>query len=135
MEREEKEKVKKREKKLEDEETLQQATWVKYTFPIKHQVCRKCLIIFKPHMQRRNFNLSYTTAFEKHDSLLCLMLVFICDHESSSVLSTIIYQYTNFVCLSLFSSLLFYFPALCKGVEAERRGVSHHRLRGLELDK
>lgn len=38
MEREEKEKVKKREKKLEDEETLQQATWVKYTFPIKHQV-------------------------------------------------------------------------------------------------
>lgn len=39
IEREEKEKVKKREKKLEDEETLQQATWVKYTFPIKHQVC------------------------------------------------------------------------------------------------
>lgn len=38
VEREEKEKVKKREKKLEDEETLQQATWVKYTFPIKHQV-------------------------------------------------------------------------------------------------
>lgn len=38
MEREEKEKIKKREKKLEDEETLQQATWVKYTFPIKHQV-------------------------------------------------------------------------------------------------
>lgn len=41
IEREEKEKVKKREKKLEDEETLQQATWVKYTFPIKHQVCLK----------------------------------------------------------------------------------------------
>ena len=40
MEREEKEKVKKREKKLEDEETMQQATWVKYTFPIKHQVPR-----------------------------------------------------------------------------------------------
>lgn len=40
MEREEKEKVKRREKKLEDEETLQQATWVKYTIPIKHQV--KC---------------------------------------------------------------------------------------------
>lgn len=39
IEREEKEKVKKREKKLEDEETMQQATWVKYTFPIKHQVC------------------------------------------------------------------------------------------------
>lgn len=39
VEREEKEKVKKREKKLEDEETMQQATWVKYTFPIKHQVC------------------------------------------------------------------------------------------------
>lgn len=38
VEREEKEKVKKREKKLEDEETMQQATWVKYTFPIKHQV-------------------------------------------------------------------------------------------------
>lgn len=43
IEREEKEKVKKREKKLEDEETMQQATWVKYTFPIKHQVCAsKC---------------------------------------------------------------------------------------------
>lgn len=38
MEREEKEKGKKREKKLEDEEILQQATWVKYTIPIKHQV-------------------------------------------------------------------------------------------------
>lgn len=38
IEREDKEKVKKREKKLEDEETLQQATWVKYTIPIKHQV-------------------------------------------------------------------------------------------------
>lgn len=38
MEREEKEKVKKREKKLEEEETMLQATWVKYTFPIKHQV-------------------------------------------------------------------------------------------------
>lgn len=38
MEREDKEKVKKKEKKLEDEETLQQATWVKYTIPIKHQV-------------------------------------------------------------------------------------------------
>lgn len=38
IEREEKEKVKKREKKLEEEETMQQATWVKYTFPIKHQV-------------------------------------------------------------------------------------------------
>uniref|UniRef100_A0AAZ3R912 Bromodomain PHD finger transcription factor n=1 Tax=Oncorhynchus tshawytscha TaxID=74940 RepID=A0AAZ3R912_ONCTS len=37
MEREEKEKGKKREKKLEDEETMQQATWVKYTIPIKHQ--------------------------------------------------------------------------------------------------
>lgn len=42
MEREEKEKVKKREKKLEDEETMQQATWVKYTFPIKHQVSHVC---------------------------------------------------------------------------------------------
>lgn len=53
IEREEKEKVKKREKKLEDEETLQQATWVKYTFPIKHQVGLKlahthtcCLVFF-----------------------------------------------------------------------------------------
>jgi nucleosome-remodeling factor subunit BPTF len=35
--REEKEKLKKRERKLEEEETMQQATWVKYTFPIKHQ--------------------------------------------------------------------------------------------------
>lgn len=41
MERDEKEKAKKREKKLEDEETLQQATWVKYTIPIKHQVGRR----------------------------------------------------------------------------------------------
>uniref|UniRef100_A0A3B3WVM8 Bromodomain PHD finger transcription factor n=1 Tax=Poecilia mexicana TaxID=48701 RepID=A0A3B3WVM8_9TELE len=41
MERDEKEKVKKREKKLEDEETLQQATWVKYTIPIKHQVWKQ----------------------------------------------------------------------------------------------
>uniref|UniRef100_A0A674N1F9 Bromodomain PHD finger transcription factor n=1 Tax=Takifugu rubripes TaxID=31033 RepID=A0A674N1F9_TAKRU len=41
IEREEKEKVKKREKKLEDEETLQQATWVKYTIPIKHQVWKQ----------------------------------------------------------------------------------------------
>ncbi|XP_073689246.1 nucleosome-remodeling factor subunit BPTF [Garra rufa] len=41
VEREEKEKVKKREKKLEDEETMQQATWVKYTFPIKHQVWKQ----------------------------------------------------------------------------------------------
>ncbi|XP_010792681.1 nucleosome-remodeling factor subunit BPTF-like [Notothenia coriiceps] len=38
IEREDKEKGKKREKKLEDEETLQQATWVKYSIPIKHQV-------------------------------------------------------------------------------------------------
>uniref|UniRef100_A0A3Q2ZLU2 Bromodomain PHD finger transcription factor n=1 Tax=Hippocampus comes TaxID=109280 RepID=A0A3Q2ZLU2_HIPCM len=41
MEREEKEKVKKREKKLEEEETMQQATWVKYTFPVKHQVWKQ----------------------------------------------------------------------------------------------
>ncbi|XP_064180343.1 nucleosome-remodeling factor subunit BPTF [Anguilla rostrata] len=41
IEREEKEKVKKREKKLEEEETMQQATWVKYTFPIKHQVWKQ----------------------------------------------------------------------------------------------
>ncbi|XP_061568415.1 nucleosome-remodeling factor subunit BPTF isoform X2 [Cololabis saira] len=41
IEREDKEKVKKREKKLEDEEILQQATWVKYTIPIKHQVWKQ----------------------------------------------------------------------------------------------
>ncbi|XP_061684902.1 nucleosome-remodeling factor subunit BPTF-like isoform X2 [Syngnathoides biaculeatus] len=41
LEREEKDKVRKREKKLEDEETMQQATWVKYTFPIKHQVWKQ----------------------------------------------------------------------------------------------
>nr|XP_033945867.1 nucleosome-remodeling factor subunit BPTF-like isoform X1 [Pseudochaenichthys georgianus] len=41
MEREDKEKGKKREKKLEDEETLQQATWVKYSIPIKHQVWKQ----------------------------------------------------------------------------------------------
>lgn len=49
IEREEKEKVKKREKKLEDEETLQQATWVKYTFPIKHQVGLKLTHIIHTH--------------------------------------------------------------------------------------
>lgn len=48
MEREEKEKVKKREKKLEDEETMQQATWVKYTFPIKHQVGHFSIDYVKP---------------------------------------------------------------------------------------
>ncbi|XP_046701308.1 nucleosome-remodeling factor subunit BPTF-like isoform X2 [Silurus meridionalis] len=41
LEREEKEKVRKREKKLEEEETMQQATWVKYTFRIKHQVWKQ----------------------------------------------------------------------------------------------
>ncbi|KAJ8363551.1 hypothetical protein SKAU_G00123820 [Synaphobranchus kaupii] len=41
IEREEKEKVKKRERKLEEEETMQQATWVKYTIPIKHQVWKQ----------------------------------------------------------------------------------------------
>ncbi|CAL8239558.1 unnamed protein product [Gadus morhua 'NCC'] len=41
IEREEKEKLKKRERKLEEEETMQQATWVKYTFPIKHQVWKQ----------------------------------------------------------------------------------------------
>uniref|UniRef100_A0A8B9JZ96 Bromodomain PHD finger transcription factor n=1 Tax=Astyanax mexicanus TaxID=7994 RepID=A0A8B9JZ96_ASTMX len=41
LEREEKEKGKKREKKLEEEETMQQATWVKYTIPIKHQVWKQ----------------------------------------------------------------------------------------------
>ncbi|XP_036426023.1 nucleosome-remodeling factor subunit BPTF-like isoform X2 [Colossoma macropomum] len=41
LEREEKEKVKKKEKKLEEEEIMQQATWVKYTFPIKHQVWKQ----------------------------------------------------------------------------------------------
>jgi len=53
MEREEKEKVKKREKKLEDEEIMQQATWVKYTFPIKHQV---------DHMHTNNsFSITFKT--------------------------------------------------------------------------
>ncbi|XP_062853895.1 nucleosome-remodeling factor subunit BPTF-like isoform X2 [Trichomycterus rosablanca] len=41
LEREEKEKVRKREKKLEEEETMQQATWVKYTFRVKHQVWKQ----------------------------------------------------------------------------------------------
>ncbi|KAK3575101.1 hypothetical protein QTP86_020698 [Hemibagrus guttatus] len=41
IEREEKEKVRKREKKLEEEETMQQATWVKYTFRVKHQVWKQ----------------------------------------------------------------------------------------------
>ncbi|XP_029102433.1 nucleosome-remodeling factor subunit BPTF isoform X4 [Scleropages formosus] len=41
IEREEKEKVKKRERKLEEEETMQQATWVKYPIPIKHQVWKQ----------------------------------------------------------------------------------------------
>uniref|UniRef100_A0A4W4EI56 Bromodomain PHD finger transcription factor n=1 Tax=Electrophorus electricus TaxID=8005 RepID=A0A4W4EI56_ELEEL len=41
LEREEKEKMRKRERKLEEEEIMQQATWVKYTFPIKHQVWKQ----------------------------------------------------------------------------------------------
>ncbi|XP_038633374.1 nucleosome-remodeling factor subunit BPTF isoform X6 [Scyliorhinus canicula] len=41
VEREEKEKIKKRERKLEEEEVMQQATWVKYTFPVKHQVWKQ----------------------------------------------------------------------------------------------
>ncbi|XP_073516429.1 nucleosome-remodeling factor subunit BPTF isoform X3 [Phyllobates terribilis] len=41
MEREEKDKGKKKERKAEEEETMQQATWVKYTFPIKHQVWKQ----------------------------------------------------------------------------------------------
>ncbi|XP_072882484.1 nucleosome-remodeling factor subunit BPTF isoform X13 [Hemitrygon akajei] len=41
VEREEKEKIKKRERKQEEEEVMQQATWVKYTFPIKHQVWKQ----------------------------------------------------------------------------------------------
>lgn len=52
MEREDKEKVKKREKKLEDEETLQQATWVKYTIPIKHQVRQR--LNFYPLLPQRS---------------------------------------------------------------------------------
>ncbi|KAG8445955.1 hypothetical protein GDO86_013721 [Hymenochirus boettgeri] len=41
LEREEKDKVKKKERKQEDEESLQQATWVKYSFPVKHQVWKQ----------------------------------------------------------------------------------------------
>ncbi|XP_067914584.1 nucleosome-remodeling factor subunit BPTF isoform X5 [Heterodontus francisci] len=41
VEREEKEKIKKRERKQEEEEVMQQATWVKYTFPVKHQVWKQ----------------------------------------------------------------------------------------------
>ncbi|XP_069511125.1 nucleosome-remodeling factor subunit BPTF isoform X2 [Ambystoma mexicanum] len=41
IEREDKDKVKKRERKQEDEETMQQATWVKYSFPVKHQVWKQ----------------------------------------------------------------------------------------------
>lgn len=60
MEREEKEKVKKREKKLEDEEILQQATWVKYTFPIKHQVKgpsahQVCMLVLHLNVGSSNF--------------------------------------------------------------------------------
>uniref|UniRef100_UPI00358E9432 nucleosome-remodeling factor subunit BPTF isoform X2 n=1 Tax=Myxine glutinosa TaxID=7769 RepID=UPI00358E9432 len=40
-EKEEKEKSKKRERRQEEEEVLQQATWVKYTIPVKHQVWKQ----------------------------------------------------------------------------------------------
>ncbi|XP_055509754.1 nucleosome-remodeling factor subunit BPTF isoform X12 [Leucoraja erinacea] len=41
VEREDKEKLKKRERKQEEEEVMLQATWVKYTFPVKHQVWKQ----------------------------------------------------------------------------------------------
>ncbi|XP_069056009.1 nucleosome-remodeling factor subunit BPTF isoform X2 [Pleurodeles waltl] len=41
IEREDKDKVKKKERRQEDEETMLQATWVKYSFPIKHQVWKQ----------------------------------------------------------------------------------------------
>ncbi|XP_078510455.1 nucleosome-remodeling factor subunit BPTF isoform X2 [Lissotriton helveticus] len=41
IEREDKDKVKKKERKQEDEETMLQATWVKYSFPVKHQVWKQ----------------------------------------------------------------------------------------------
>lgn len=72
MEREEKEKVKKREKKLEDEETMQQATWVKYTFPIKHQVSHTCTNYSPPTWHSCNqFSV-------RHAVLLCLLPVLLC---------------------------------------------------------
>ncbi|XP_066560345.1 nucleosome-remodeling factor subunit BPTF [Amia ocellicauda] len=82
IEREEKEKVKKRERKLEEEETMQQATWVKYTIPIKHQVWKQkgeeyrvtgyggWSWISKTHVQRflprlpGNTNVNYRKALE-----------------------------------------------------------------------
>uniref|UniRef100_A0AAZ3SC73 Bromodomain PHD finger transcription factor n=1 Tax=Oncorhynchus tshawytscha TaxID=74940 RepID=A0AAZ3SC73_ONCTS len=71
MEREEKEKGKKREKKLEDEETMQQATWVKYTIPIKHQVWKqKGRSTDKTHVHRfvprlpGNTNVNYRKVLE-----------------------------------------------------------------------
>ncbi|XP_078454858.1 nucleosome-remodeling factor subunit BPTF isoform X9 [Lampetra planeri] len=41
VEKEEKEKSRKRERRQEEEEVMQQATWVKYTIPIKHQVWKQ----------------------------------------------------------------------------------------------
>uniref|UniRef100_A0AAY4CNH3 Bromodomain PHD finger transcription factor n=1 Tax=Denticeps clupeoides TaxID=299321 RepID=A0AAY4CNH3_9TELE len=90
MEREEKEKVKKREKKLEDEETMQQATWVKYTFPIKHQVWKQkgeeyrvtgyggWSWVSKTHVHRfiarlpGNTNVNYRKALEGKKDFVCL---------------------------------------------------------------
>lgn len=62
IEREEKEKVKKREKKLEDEEIMQQATWVKYTIPIKHQVdanYNNTQVATKDYMSKETFSVYF----------------------------------------------------------------------------
>lgn len=85
IEREEKEKVKKREKKLEDEETLQQATWVKYTIPIKHQVWYLLSIYVMPIDPQQWFptfafytlshgHIRHNPIF--HSMLYCAMLVY-----------------------------------------------------------
>lgn len=125
IEREEKEKVKKREKKLEDEETMQQATWVKYTFPIKHQVCR-----LRPH-RCRPVTRSAVLSCDRSGLLLWIDLLL---WEMSALLNN---QFHSFCTLLffLYPSFPFFFSVMCEGVEAERRGVSCYRLRGLELDQ
>uniref|UniRef100_A0A8C9WV86 Bromodomain PHD finger transcription factor n=1 Tax=Scleropages formosus TaxID=113540 RepID=A0A8C9WV86_SCLFO len=97
IEREEKEKVKKRERKLEEEETMQQATWVKYPIPIKHQVWKQkgeeyrvtgyggWSWVGKTHIQRfvprlpGNTNVNYRKDLEGNACLLitCMLMTFV----------------------------------------------------------
>uniref|UniRef100_A0A671PC65 Nucleosome-remodeling factor subunit BPTF-like n=1 Tax=Sinocyclocheilus anshuiensis TaxID=1608454 RepID=A0A671PC65_9TELE len=109
VEREEKEKVKKREKKLEDEETMQQATWVKYTFPIKHQVWKQkgeeyrvtgyggWSWVSKTHVHHfvpklpGNTNVNYRKALE--GMLFIETVEKMCDEKNESLLTSLIFVF------------------------------------------